>query len=149
MKKFVAELSGTSLIVLAVIGSAFLAHSLTKDPAIQLLLNCISTSLALYISIELFSSMSGAHFNPIVSILTYFNGAIQRRDLLSYIFAQICGALLGAGLANVMFSAPIFSVSTIHRESPSTLIGEVISAMGLIIVIFPNGMNPSEKNAPS
>ena len=136
MKKFLAELSGTALIVLAVSGSAFLAISLTKDSAIQLLLNCISTALALYISIQLFSSISGAHFNPIVSILTYLNRSSQARDLFVYLLAQICGALLGVGIANIMFSAPIYSLSTIHRESTSTFIGEVISALGLIVIIF-------------
>ena len=107
MKKFLAELSGTALIVLAVSGSAFLAISLTKDSAIQLLLNCISTALALYISIQLFSSISWAHFNPIVSIMTYLNQSYRARDLFIYLLAQISGSLLGVGIANIMFSAQI------------------------------------------
>jgi glycerol uptake facilitator-like aquaporin len=136
MKKLLAETSGTALIVIAVNGSAFLAQSLSNDRGVQLIINCMSTVMALYISIILFANMSGAHFNPIVSVIAFFHKKVNLSELVLYVTAQVIGAFLGAGISNIMFSQQLFAISNIDRSLFGFLIGEVIASAGLILIIF-------------
>lgn len=136
MRRYLAESLGTALIVLAVVGSAHMATFLTKDSGVWLLINCLSTVSALYISILLFRTISGAHFNPIVSIIAGLQRALSGKEVGLYLLAQFTGAIFGVMVANSMFDSPILSISTINRANSGTLVGELISSAGLITLIF-------------
>ncbi len=136
MRRYLAESLGTALIVLAVVGSAHMATFLTKDSGVWLLINCLSTVSALYISIWLFRNISGAHFNPIVSIIAGLQRALSGKEVGLYLLSQFTGAIFGVMVANSMFDSPILSISTINRANSGTLVGELISSAGLITLIF-------------
>jgi glycerol uptake facilitator-like aquaporin len=134
MRKLLAETIGTSLITMSVIGSGIMATNLTDDVAIQLLLNCLATVGILWLSITIFSGVSGSHFNPMVSIFV-----LSKKNLglmFGYIAAQIFGATLGALSANLMFENPAISISSTIREGNHLLLGEFIAAAGLVFIIF-------------
>ncbi|MFZ9309464.1 MAG: aquaporin [Candidatus Nanopelagicales bacterium] len=134
MYKLIAEALGTSFITMAVIGSGIMATNLTEDVAIQLLVNCVATVAVLYLSITVFSTISGSHFNPMVSIFS-----LSKKNLglmTGYIATQIAGATLGALSANVMFQQPAFEFSTTIREGSHLLVGEFIASAGLLFIVF-------------
>lgn len=135
MKTYVSEFIGTFLITLAVIGSGEMATQLTDDKGIQLLINCLSTVIALYITIRLFSSLSGAHFNPIVTLGVMFRGEMGGSEALRYIFSQGIGALAGAFLSNLIFELPI-AISQTERNGINLLVAEVIASAGLLFIVF-------------
>ena len=103
---------------------------------LELLENAIVTGAGLFAIIVMFASISGAHFNPVVSIVDASFGGISWRDVLAYVPAQIAGCVSGAIAANVMFSLAAVSISTHHRASGPHLFSEVIATFGLLLVIF-------------
>jgi glycerol uptake facilitator-like aquaporin len=136
-----AELLGTALLVAVVIGSGIQATELTKDVGVQLLANSIATVFGLGILILLFGPVSGAHFNPVVSITDWAldrktRGGLSGRDLLVYLPAQIAGGIGGAVLANLMFALRAVSASSKDRSSGHLWLGEVVATAGLIALIF-------------
>lgn len=134
MRKLAAEFLGTLLVTSAVIGSAMMATIWTKDGAIWLLVNMISTVFALYISIVLFANISGAHFNPVVSLVNFIRGEISKSTLIQYFSAQISGALAGAGLAHLLFAKPIYSISEIERTGLNIFLSELVASFGLVLI---------------
>jgi len=134
MRKVIAEFIGTALITAAVIGSAIMATNWTKDGAIWLLVNMISTVAALYISILLFASISGAHFNPVVSLVKLAQKELLIVDFFKYCSAQLIGALFGAGLAHFLFDYTILSVSKIERTGVNIFASEVVASLGLVLI---------------
>jgi len=134
MRRVVAEFIGTAAITLAVIGSAIMATIWTKDGAIWLLVNAISTVSVLFISIVLFAKISGAHFNPVVSLVEFLAKRLGIKELLSYMAAQFLGAMLGAILAHVLFDRQILTVSEIERSGMNIFASEIVASFGLVLI---------------
>ena len=130
-----AEFLGTLVLVLAVVGSGIMASSLSEDDGIALLGNTVSTIFALAILIYVFLPVSGAHFNPVVSLVMVWEKALSLSHAALFIPAQISGGIAGAMLANLLFDLPLVELSTTDRVSAGTLMGEVIATAGLIMVI--------------
>lgn len=134
MRKLIAEFTGTAFISSAVIGSAIMATNWTKDGAIWLLVNMISTVSILYISIILFASISGAHFNPVVSLLKAIKNELSWREALSYTIAQSLGAIFGATIAHLLFDYSILTLSKIDRFGLNIFLSETIASFGLVLI---------------
>jgi arsenate reductase len=138
-RRLVAELLGTGLLVTAVVGSGIAAQRLSTDGGLRLLENTVATALALGVLILVLGPVSGAHFNPVVTVVAWLSTR-DRRDPtvvpLAYIGAQIVGGIGGAVLANVMFGLSAVSWSTTHRSGIPVLVGEVVATAGLVLVVF-------------
>jgi glycerol uptake facilitator-like aquaporin len=131
-----AEAVGSALLLAAVIGSGIMGERLSGgNVAIALLANAIATGGALYALIVLFGPISGAHFNPLVTIAVAFDGKIGRDRIAPYIAAQIAGAIAGAWLAHVMFGLPVLELSTKVRDGAGLWMGEVTATFGLVLLI--------------
>ena len=133
---YTAEFIGTSILTTAVIGSGISAVKLTDNGGLALLINAIATVLTLGLMIALLQPISGAHFNPAVSLIAFVNKQMNLRALLLMVFAQITGAIFGAVLANAMFNRPLVELSETTRSGNSLLIGEVVATAGLIFAIL-------------
>jgi len=128
---------GTALLLAVVIGSGIMAEKLSGgNVAIALLANTLATVGGLYILIEVFGPVSGAHFNPAVSLVMATRGALPWREVLPYILAQLAGAACGAWLAHGMFDLPIFELSTKIRSGPGQWLAEAVATAGLVLVIL-------------
>ena len=136
MRKLIAEFTGTAFITAAVIGSAIMATNLTKDDAVWLLINMVSTVSVLYLSIVLFASISGAHFNPVVSLVKAIQKETSWGDFVKYSAAQFLGATFGAGLAHLLFDYSILSVSKIERFGANIFISELVASFGLVLIVI-------------
>jgi glycerol uptake facilitator-like aquaporin len=136
-QKLFAEALGTAFLLAVVIGSGIMAERLSGgNVAIALLANTLATVGGLYILIEVFGPISGAHFNPAVSIVMTFRGQMPRGLLASYILAQLLGAMLGAWLAHSMFDMSILQFSTKVRSGIGQWIAEAVATFGLVLVIL-------------
>ncbi len=136
-RRLFAELLGSAFLAALVIGSGIAAQTLSPgDVGLELFENAAATAMGLAAIILMFGPVSGAHFNPVVSIADATFGGIRWRDALAYIPAQIAGCVLGAIVANGMFALAAVSISTHHRASPAHLFSEVIATAGLLLVIF-------------
>ncbi|MEM5425427.1 MULTISPECIES: aquaporin [Paraburkholderia] len=136
-RKVLAELIGTALLLAVVIGSGIMAQRLAGgNAAIALLANTLATVAGLYVLIEVFGPLSGAHFNPAVSAVMVLRGELHAQELLPYIAAQLVGALLGAWLAHAMFDLPIVELSSKVRAGTGQWIAEAVATAGLILVIL-------------
>lgn len=136
MRKLIAEFTGTAFITAAVIGSAIMATNLTKDGAVWLLVNMVSTVSALYLSIVLFASISGAHFNPVVTLVKAIQNEIAWRRASQYVLVQLLGAIFGAGLAHFFFDYSILSISEIDRFGSNIFLSELIASFGLVLIVI-------------
>lgn len=136
-RKLLAESVGTALLLAVVIGSGIMAERLSEgNVAIALLANALATVGGLYILIEVFGPISGAHFNPAVSAVMAVRGELARNEFLPYIAAQLIGAMLGAWLAHAMFDMNIFQLSTKVRSGMGQWIAEAVATAGLLLVIL-------------
>jgi glycerol uptake facilitator-like aquaporin len=136
-RRLVAELLGSAFLAAIVIGSGIAAQQLSPgDVGLQLFENAAATAAGLFAIILMFGPVSGAHFNPVVSLVDASFGGLSRRDTAAYIPTQICGCIIGAVTANGMFALAAVSISTKHRASPAHLLSEVIATLGLLLVIF-------------
>jgi glycerol uptake facilitator-like aquaporin len=143
-----AEFLGTALLVTVVVGSGIAAQRLSPDDVgLQLLENSTATALGLTVLILTFGPISGAHFNPVVSGAHWLLGRLGRRsgpvgarftgaEVGAYTVAQVCGAIFGAELANLMYQVPLGDLATTQRSGVPLLVGEVTATAGLIMVIF-------------
>ena len=136
MKRSIAEFFGTALLVAVVVGSGTMAVNISQDVGVQLLINTIATIFALGLLIELLGPISGAHFNPLVTIISVFRREKSLSELLFYVIAQCAGGISGAMLANLMFSHPAIYMSQNTRSGSNLWLGEVVATAGLIFVIF-------------
>jgi glycerol uptake facilitator-like aquaporin len=135
-RRLVAEALGTGLLVIAVIGSGIMASRLSPhDTGLQLLENAAATAAALIGLILILGAVSGAHLNPVVTLVDRAFGGITTRDSLFYIVAQVAGGFVGAVLANLMFELPAIELSTKTRSSPALWLSEIIATVGLLLVI--------------
>jgi glycerol uptake facilitator-like aquaporin len=136
-RRIVAEALGTGLLIVAVIGSGIMAERLSpSDVGLQLLQNAAATGAALVALILIFGSVSGAHFNPAVTIVARVHGTITTADASVHVIAQILGGCAGAVLANLMFDLPAIELSTHARSSGALWLSEVVATAGLLLVIF-------------
>jgi glycerol uptake facilitator-like aquaporin len=136
-RKLLAELLGTALLLAVVVGSGIMAERLSAgNVAIALLANTLATVGGLYILIEVFGSVSGAHLNPAVSLVMAGRGAMPRSLLAPYVVAQLAGAMLGAWLAHAMFDLPILQFASRVRTGTGQWIAEVVATAGLLLVIL-------------
>jgi glycerol uptake facilitator-like aquaporin len=132
LRKFVSEFIGTTFLLAIVVGSGIMGVKLSQgNDAIALLGNTIATAAGLVFLILSFGGISGAHFNPIVTVLE----KLSLKETCIYLLAQIFGAIFGVGLANVMFELPILFASTKIRTGFSQYLSEFIATFGLIMVI--------------
>jgi glycerol uptake facilitator-like aquaporin len=135
-RRVVAEAVGTGFLVMAVIGSGIMAQRLSPDDVgLQLLENAFATAGALVGLILMFGAVSGAHFNPVVTLTDRWFGTTSWRDAGLYIPAQVVGGCLGAMLANLMFDLPAIDLSTKERSSGALWLSEVVATVGLLLVI--------------
>jgi glycerol uptake facilitator-like aquaporin len=131
-----AELLGTAGIVAVVLGTSHMAASLQAAPAIDLIMNALATAGALFVLISLFGSISGAHFNPVVTLALLIRKEITASVAASYSLAQIAGAVLGAALANLMFTNQAIAFSLVERAGTAVFLGEVVASFGLVFLIL-------------
>jgi glycerol uptake facilitator-like aquaporin len=136
-QRITAEFLGSLLLATIVVGSGIAAARLSPaDTGLQLLENSLATALGLFAIILMFGAVSGAHFNPIVTLADSILGERSRRDVLTYLSAQTLGCIAGAVLANVMFGLPALGWSTTERFTWPHALSEVVATAGLVIVIF-------------
>jgi len=135
MKKLLAEYLGTTLLVAIVVGSGIMATDLTKDVGLQLLINTIATVFGLGVLILILAPISGAHFNPAVTMVDLIQGKSSALQFIQYVFAQVLGAISGALLANAMFDRAIIETATKLRAGSNLYLAEVVATAGLILVI--------------
>src|SRR3954463_13001593 len=136
-RRLLAELLGSAFLAAVVIGSRIAAQQLSPgDMGLQLFENAAATAAGLFTIILMFGPVSGAHFNPVVSLVDASFGGLRWRDAFAYIPAQISGCVAGAIVANGMFALAAVSVSDKHRASEAHLLAEVVATLGLILVIF-------------
>ncbi|MBS1680054.1 MAG: aquaporin family protein [Actinobacteria bacterium] len=136
-RRALAEFLGSAFLAATVVGSGIAAARLSPgDTGLQLFENAAATATGLFAFILMFGPISGAHFNPVVSLVDVALGGRSRRDLLAYIPAQVAGCIVGAVIANLMFGLTAVSISTTHRASPAHLFAEIIATLGLMLVIF-------------
>jgi glycerol uptake facilitator-like aquaporin len=136
-----AELTGTAALVTVVVGSGIQAAELTHDAALQLLANSTATVFGLGVLIALLGPVSGAHFNPVVTLAEWWTArrggpGVTLRDAAVYVLAQVAGATVGAILADAMFAETLVKFSTHDRGAGHLLLGEVAATAGLILLIF-------------
>lgn len=143
-----AELLGSAVLVMTVIGSGEMAQNLSQDTAVQLLINSLCTAAILYLLITLLADISGAHFNPLVTLIIAYKREMSLGQSLQFIFAQFLGALTGAGLANLLFELPLFTASTHLRTGSHLFLSEIIATAGLIFTIFIAIDQKREKKIP-
>lgn len=136
LRKCLAEFVGTAILVGVVVGSGIMGANLSNDLGVVLLINAFSTIFTLALLILIIAPISGAHFNPAVSLVQTLRREMNFSEFLCFISAQATGAILGAILANVMFDLPVVQISGNARVSTGTLVGEIIASAGLICVIF-------------
>lgn len=136
VKSWLAEALGTALISMTVVGSAFMAVSLTDDQALHLLINAVATALVLFVVIYLFAPISGAHFNPVVTIIFTLKKKMKVHDSFSYLSAQFIGGVSGTILANLMFTSDVAVLSTINRATNANFLGELIATAVLLLIIL-------------
>ena len=133
---FIGEFIGSAFLVMIIVGSGIMAQNLTRDFAVMLLANTIATGAGLFVLINSIANISGAHFNPVVTMTMYFTKKIKKDLIFTYISAQILGCLLGVMLANFMFDLPFIDLSSKARPGFNIFIAEVIATFGLIFIIF-------------
>lgn len=136
-RRLVAEALGSALLLAVVIGSGIMGERLAGgNVAIALLGNTLSTGAALVVLITLFGPISGAHFNPAVTLAFVVRGEIAPRVALAYVAAQIIGAIAGVWIAHAMFAEPILQISTKLRDGPAQAFSEGVATFGLLATIL-------------
>ncbi|WP_435647813.1 aquaporin [Kitasatospora purpeofusca] len=141
LNRVAAELVGTAALVAVVVGSGIQATELSQDVGLQLLANSLATVFGLGVLILLLGPVSGAHFNPVVTVAEWWTGrrdpkGLGPREVGAYLLAQIVGAIGGAVLADAMFGKALVTWSTHDRSAGHLLLGEVVATAGLVLLIF-------------
>jgi len=136
-RRLVAELLGTALLVAIVIGSGIMGERLAGgNVAIALLGNTVATGAGLFVLIQMLGPISGAHFNPAVTLAVVIRRGTDARTALAYVIAQLVGAVLGVWAAHAMFAEPLLQISTKFRDGPGQGFSEFVATFGLIGTIL-------------
>jgi glycerol uptake facilitator-like aquaporin len=138
-----AEFIATALLALAVVGSGFMASDLTQDLALTLLINALATAIGLAVAIKLAAGISGAHLNPVVTLVMIFQKRIAPVQAFFYVVAQIAGAIGGVLLTNYIFGEKVIQSATQLRSGSNLFIAEIIATAGLLWIILANLKNSS------
>lgn len=136
IKRLAGEAIGTAFLLIAVVGSGIMAERLTDDIALALLANAIATGAALYVLITTLGPVSGAHFNPAVTLAMAVRGRIGIREGMAYTLVQILAAIIGVWIAHFMFETDILQTSIKVREGWAQLGSEALACFGLVFFIF-------------
>jgi glycerol uptake facilitator-like aquaporin len=149
-RSLLAEFLGSAFLAAVVIGSGIAAQRLSPgNVGLELFENAAATAAGLYTIILMFGPVSGAHFNPVVSLVDASFGGLSWRRAFAYIPAQVAGCIAGAIAANGMFAVAAVSVSTKHRATGAHLLAEVIATLGLLLVIFSLARTKRAGSAPA
>ena len=141
--KLASEFFGTAVLLIAVVGSSFMGANLTSDKALALLINAAVTAAILGIIIKTGSPISGAHFNPLVTIALLIKGSLRLQAALGYLTVQVMGGISGVIIANLMFTESAFESSSTLRSGSGQRIGEIVATAGLIYL----ALTSNEKSA--
>jgi glycerol uptake facilitator-like aquaporin len=136
MRRLSAEALGTALLVATVVGSGVMAESLTKDVALALLGNTLATGAILVVLITILAPISGAHFNPAVSLVFWLRGELSAREMALYVLAQLLGGIAGTMAAHLMFALPLLSASLKARTGGAQWFAEWVATFGLVVTIL-------------
>ena len=147
--KLISETIGTLFLLLIVVGSGIMGENLTENKGVVLLANSIATAFGLIVLIWTFGPYSGAHFNPVVSIVMMLLGKLTKQDMLFYVLCQLVGGVLGVIFANMIFDLDIISISENKRLTSGIFISEIIATFGLLITILLVGKQKTEMVAPA
>lgn len=131
-----AEFVGTAILLMAIVGSGIAAQGLTDDVGLQLLINAVSTVLALGVLITVMLPISGAHFNPVVTLVILLRGELPVLPALAYAGAQIAGGTVGTLLAHAMYERSVVSTFDGDRTGAGLWLGEIVATAGLVLVIL-------------
>ena len=149
MKAYLSEYLGTTFLLMIVVGSGIMGQSLSDNDSITLLANTIATGAGLIVLIWMFGKISGAHFNPAVSVVMFANGELSSRNFILYGLLQVSGAISGTLLANYMFGLDALQVSVNSRSGLNLYISEIVATFGLLLVILRVRVVRSELVAPA
>ena len=148
-QRLLAEFIGTCFLLIGVVGSGIMAEALAGgNVAVALLANAIATGCILYVGITILGPVSGAHFNPAVTIAFLLRREFSPHEALPFIAAQIAGGIVGVWLSHAMFDLTIFQISTTARTGTGQWIAEIIATFGLLTVIF-GGLRHKPEAVPS
>ena len=134
--KLISETIGSLFLLLIVVGSGIMGENLTENKGVVLLANSIATAFGLIVLIWTFGPYSGAHFNPVVSIVMMLLGKLTKQDMFFYVLCQLIGGVLGVIFANMIFDLDIISISENKRLTSGIFISEIIATFGLLITIL-------------
>ena len=134
--KLISETIGTLFLLLIVVGSGIMGENLTENKAVVLLANSIATAFGLIVLIWTFAPYSGAHFNPVVSIVMMLFGKLTKYETVLFILFQVVGGVLGVMIANIIFDLDIISISDNRRLTSGIFISEIFATFGLLITIL-------------
>jgi glycerol uptake facilitator-like aquaporin len=136
-RRLAAEALGTAFLLMAVVGSGIMGERLAGgNAAIALLANTLATGAALTVLIAIFAPVSGAHFNPVVTLVSVLRGEKTVEEGFAYAAVQVAGAIVGAWSAHLMFALPVFEVSGKLREGPAQIFSEFVATFGLMVTIL-------------
>jgi arsenate reductase len=149
-RRLLTEFLGTLLLTAVVVGSGITAAELSPgNTGLELTENAVATAFALFAIIAVLAPVSGAHLNPVISLVDAALGKRTWLDAATYIPAQIVGCFAGAVLANLMFALPAVSISTTVRLTPSHFLSEIVATAGLVLVVFVLARTGRERFAPA
>ncbi len=147
--RLLAEFIGTLFLLIGVVGSGIMGEALAGgNIAVALLANAIATGCVLYVGITILGPISGAHFNPAVTLAFHLRGQSGPREALAYVAVQIAGGILGVWLAHLMFDLDVLQVSQTARTGPAQWLAEVVATFGLVFVIF-GGLRHAPQAVPT
>ena len=147
-RRLAAEFVGTAALLIAVVGSGIMAEQLAAgNVAVALLANAVATGAALVVLITVFAPLSGAHFNPAVSLFFALRGELPWQDAGRYALVQTIAAVIGVWLAHLMFEMPVLQVSAHLRDGPSQWLAECIATFGLLLTIV-GGLRAAPASIP-
>src|ERR1700688_4648073 len=136
-QRIFSEWLGTAFLLAAVVGSGIMAHKLAGgNGALALLCNTLPTGAILVVLILTFGPLSGAHFNPAVSLAFALRGELRRSIAALYIAAQVAGGIIGVWVAHLMFELPLWQLSITTRTGPGQWLAEAVATFGLVLTIF-------------
>jgi glycerol uptake facilitator-like aquaporin len=143
MKKFIAEFLGTAFLLLSIVGSGAMVMGATQDPVLRLFVIASVTVVTLFVAINLMAPLSGAHFNPAVSLVALLRKELSLADFMLYLVAQLAGGVVGVVLANLLYKLPAVEISTTERSGSHLFLAEIVATFGLILAVFASWMKIS------
>lgn len=147
-RRLAAEALGTAVLVATVVGAGIMATRLTTDTALALMANAIPTGAMLFVLISLFAPISGAHFNPAVTVVFALRRELAWSTAAGYVLAQLAGGIAGTIAAHLMFELPVLQLATEVRAGASQWLSEAIAAFGLVLVIL-GGLHARPRALPA